>query len=96
MDHSLPKPNKSVDVLKPIRNWLERMPVENEKTAYRIVSLIPADCPFERDVKVFKKTIAHIPPMCKINPLYDQLMMLRFKAMCYLVDECGVDGAALS
>ena len=87
---------RNLDVLKPIRNWIEGIPVENEKTAQRIVSIIPADCPFERDIKVFRRTIAHIPPMCKLNPLYDQLIMLRFKAMCYLVDECGMDAAALS
>ena len=92
MDHSLPNPKKSLDVLKPLRAWIEGIPVENETTAHRIV---PADCPFERDVKIIMRTVAHIPPMCKINPLYDQLMMLRFKAMCYLVDECGVDATAI-
>ncbi|EDX86286.1 Mo-dependent nitrogenase C-terminal domain family protein [Synechococcus sp. PCC 7335] len=86
----------TLNILRLIRNWIEDIPVQNEKTAHRIISLIPADCPFERDVKLFHRTIAHIPPMCKLNPLYDQLIMLRFKAMCYLVDECGVDGAAIS
>ncbi|KPQ34859.1 MAG: Mo-dependent nitrogenase C-terminus [Phormidesmis priestleyi Ana] len=90
------KREPTLDLLKPVRNWIEGIPVENEKTAHRIVSMIPAACPFEREVKVFKHTIAHIPPMCKLNPLYDQLMMLRFKALCYLVDECGVDATAIS
>mgnify|MGYP001795487364 FL=1 len=96
MDNSLPKIKNTLDIFKPLRRWIEGIPVENEKTAQRIVSIIPADCPFERDVKFFKRTVAHIPPMCKLNPLYDQLVMLRFKAMCYLVDECGVDAAAIS
>ena len=96
MVNSLLGRKENLDVLKPIRNWIEGIPVENEKTAQRIVSIIPADCPFERDIKIFKRTVAHIPPMCKINPLYEQLVMLRFKAMCYLVDECGMDAAALS
>ena len=96
MDNSLPKIKNTLDIFQPVRRWIEGFPVENEKSAHRFVSLIPADCPFERDVKVFKRTIAHIPPMCKLNPLYDQLVMLRFKAMCYLVDECGVDATAIS
>ncbi|MGD1896696.1 MAG: Mo-dependent nitrogenase C-terminal domain-containing protein [Phormidesmis sp.] len=96
MVNSLSNSKRNLDILKPLRNWIEGISVENEKTAHRIVSLIPADCPFERDIKVFRRTIAHIPPMCKINPLYEQLTMLRFKAMCYLVDECGVDAAAIS
>ena len=96
MDNSLPKIKNTLDIFQPVRRWIEGIPVENEKTAHRIVSIIPADCPFERDVKIFRRTVAHIPPMCKLNPLYDQLVMLRFKAMCYLVDECGVDAAAIS
>jgi hypothetical protein len=27
--------------------------------------------------------------MCKLNPLYDELVGLRFKALCYLVDNRG-------
>jgi hypothetical protein len=53
--------------------------------------MIPAQCPFERDIKIFGRTVAHIPPLCKLNPLYDQLVGLRFRALCYLVDVCGED-----
>ena len=96
MDYSLPRAKKSLDILKPVKQWLEQVPVEDKRIAHRIVSIIPADCPFERDINLFGKTLAHIPPMCKLNPLYEQLVMLRFKAMCYLVDECGEDGSAFS
>jgi hypothetical protein len=27
----------------------------------------------------------------KLNPLYDQLIDLRFRSLSYLADECGVD-----
>ncbi|MHC5727587.1 MAG: Mo-dependent nitrogenase C-terminal domain-containing protein, partial [Nostoc sp.] len=30
-------------------------------------------------------------PMCKLNPLYNELVYLRFRALCYLVDQCGED-----
>jgi hypothetical protein len=100
MDSFLPKPSQKLaqklDILQPVKRRIEQIPVENSKVAHRIVALIPADCPFERDLKLFGHTIAHIPPMCKINPLYEQLTMLRFKALCYLVDECGEDIAALT
>ncbi len=96
MNFSQVKRQKSIDILEPVKRKIENIPVENPVTAHRIVSLIPADCPFERDLKLFGRVIAHIPPMCKINPLYEQLTMLRFKALCYLVDECGEDIAALS
>ena len=77
--------------LQPICNWLDQLQVSDSKTAHRIAKLIPAQCPFERDLNLFGRTIAHIPPLCKLNPFYDQLVGLRFRALCYLVDECGED-----
>jgi len=29
--------------------------------------------------------------MCKLNPLYEEVVALRFRALCYLADECGED-----
>ncbi|GAP94076.1 Mo-dependent nitrogenase C-terminal domain-containing protein [Leptolyngbya sp. NIES-2104] len=77
------------DLLKPIRNWFDSIEVTDRKSAHLICKLIPAQCPFEREIKMFGRTIVHIPPMCKLNPLYDQFVGLRFRALCYLVDECG-------
>jgi Mo-dependent nitrogenase C-terminus len=77
--------------LQPLRNWLDELEIQNRKLAHFIAKLIPAQCPFERDVMVFGRKIGHIPPMCKLNPLYDQFVGLRFRALCYLVDKCGED-----
>jgi hypothetical protein len=79
------------DVLQPLREWLDELEIQNRKLAHFIAKLIPAQCPFERDIVLFGRTIAHIPPMCKLNPLYDQFVGLRFRALCYLVDQCGED-----
>ncbi|MBD2301081.1 Mo-dependent nitrogenase C-terminal domain-containing protein [Nostoc sp. FACHB-87] len=79
------------DVLKPLRQWLDELEIQNRELAHFIAKLIPAQCPFERDIVLFGRTIAHIPPMCKLNPLYDQFVGLRFRALCYLVDQCGED-----
>lgn len=79
------------DPLQPIRRRLDQVDVRNPKTAHWIAKVIPAQCPFERDIKVLGRTVAHIPPLCKLNPLYEQLVMLRFRALCYLADECGED-----
>ncbi|MBD2495584.1 Mo-dependent nitrogenase C-terminal domain-containing protein [Nostoc sp. FACHB-280] len=79
------------DVLQPLRQWLDELEIQNRKLAHLIAKLIPAQCPFERDIVLFGRTIAHIPPMCKLNPLYDQFVGLRFRALCYLVDQCGED-----
>lgn len=77
------------DLLKPIRQWFDSIDIRDRDLAHLICKLIPAQCPFERDIKLFGRTIAHIPPMCKLNPLYEQFVGLRFRALCYLVDECG-------
>jgi hypothetical protein len=81
----------SIDIFRPLRLWLDSIPVDNSKLAHTICKLIPAQCPFERDVKVFGYVLCHIPPMCKLNPVYDQVVALRFRALCYLADECGED-----
>ncbi|MGB3309712.1 MAG: Mo-dependent nitrogenase C-terminal domain-containing protein [Nodosilinea sp.] len=85
-DHS-----SKLDPLKPAREWLDQLEVHDPRLARFVCKLIPSQCPFERDVVLFKKKLMHIPPMCKINPLYDQLVGLRFRALSYLADDCGED-----
>ncbi|MBD2344210.1 Mo-dependent nitrogenase C-terminal domain-containing protein [Anabaena subtropica] len=80
-----------IDLLQPLRQWIDAIEIHNPKLAHLIAKSIPAQCPFERDIVVFGRIIAHIPPMCKLNPLYDQFIGLRFRALCYLVDKCGED-----
>jgi hypothetical protein len=80
--------------LKPLRQWLEGLEIRDRETAHRICRLIPAQCPFERTVQLFGRTILRIPPMCKLNPLYEEVVALRFRALCYLADECGEDISA--
>lgn len=63
---------------------------KSRKTARLFCKLIPAHCPFERDIKLLGYTI-HIPPLCKLNPCYEQLINLRFRCLSYLIDECGED-----
>ena len=80
-----------LDFLQPLRKWLDSLEIHNRKLAHFIAKFIPADCPFERDIILLGRKMAHIPPLCKMNPLYEQFVSLRFKALCYLVDQCGED-----
>jgi Mo-dependent nitrogenase C-terminus len=82
-------PKRSFAFLQPVREWIDSIEIRDRNLAHRICKLIPAQCPFERDIKVLGHTIAHIPPMCKLNPLYDEFVGLRFRSLCYLADECG-------
>jgi hypothetical protein len=80
-----------IDLLLPLRKWLDNLEINNSKLAHRICRLIPAQCPFARTIKIWGKTLLTIPPLCKINPVYDELMGLRFRALCYLTEKCGED-----
>ncbi|HBL58088.1 MAG TPA: nitrogenase [Cyanobacteria bacterium UBA8803] len=92
--HSPVKSKKTIDLLQPVRQWFDRLKVDNRQLAHRICLLIPAQCPFEREVKLFGRTVFYIPPLCKLNPLYDEFVALRFRSLCYLADECGEDISA--
>jgi len=87
--------SSSVNVLDPVRGWLDGLEMHDPRVARFMCKLIPAQCPFERDVTLFGRKIIHIPPMCKINPLYEQLVGLRFRALSYLADDCQEDITAL-
>lgn len=86
-----PAQGGGIDVLKPARTWLDGLDIDDPRVARFLCKMIPAQCPFERDVKLFGKKVVHIPPMCKLNPLYEQLVGLRFRSLCYLADDCGED-----
>ena len=86
--HSFP-PKQPFTPLQPIRQWLDNIEINTPRMAHQICKLIPAQCPFERKIQLFGRTLFHIPPLCKLNPLYEQLVGLRFRALCYLTDVCG-------
>jgi tellurite resistance protein len=88
---SQPHRDQTLDVLSPVKHWLDDWEVHDPKVARFVCKMIPPQCPFERDVKLFGHKIVHIPPMCKVNPLYEQLVGLRFRALSYLADDCGED-----
>lgn len=79
------------NALHPLREWLDQLEIHDPRVARFLCKMIPSQCPFERDVTLFKRKIVHIPPLCKLNPLYEQLVGLRFRALSYLADDCGED-----
>ena len=80
--------------LNPLRKWLDHIEINNLKLAKFLCKLIPSQCPFEQDITFFSRILFHIPPMCKLNPVYNELIGLRFKALCYLADVCREDIAS--
>lgn len=78
-------------LLGPVQHWLDKLEIQDPRVAKFLCKMIPPQCPFERDIKLFGHKIVHIPPLCKLNPLYEQLVGLRFRALSYLADDCGED-----
>jgi tellurite resistance protein len=101
LEHTLYKPDSSSisskpkvthpDLLQPMKEWLDGLEIEDPRLARFICKLVPSQCPFERDIVLFGRKIVHIPPLCKINPLYEQLVSLRFRSLSYLADDCQED-----
>lgn len=79
------------DLLSPIRKIVDDIEVNDRLFAHFLCQLIPTQCPFARKIEVFGRTILSIPPLCKLNPFYNEVVSLRFRAMCYLADQCGED-----
>jgi tellurite resistance protein len=90
-DQPPPQDPSHPDLLHPIKDWLDDMAIQDPRLAHFICHLVPPQCPFERDIKLFGHKIVHIPPLCQLNPLYEQLIALRFRALSYLADECRED-----
>ncbi|MBW4440852.1 MAG: Mo-dependent nitrogenase C-terminal domain-containing protein [Plectolyngbya sp. WJT66-NPBG17] len=83
--------NPKIAPLAPLRRKIDSLEVHDSKLAHFLAEHIPSQCPFERDVTLLGRTLFHIPPLCKLNPLYEEVVALRFRALCYLADECGED-----
>ncbi len=86
-----PRQPNHKNVLQPVKDWLDGWEVHDPRVAHFVCKMIPSQCPFERDVVLFGRKIVHIPAMCQINPLYEQLVGMRFRALCYLADDCKED-----
>lgn len=90
-DSAVPAAEHHLAPLKPLQEWLDHLEVHDPRLARFLCKMIPPQCPFERDVNLFGHKVVHIPPMCKLNPLYEQLVGLRFRALSYLADDCKED-----
>lgn len=90
--HPTPSPRKQTgfDLFRPLRRWIDQIEVANRSFAHLVCRVIPCCCPFERDINLFGREI-HIPALCELNPVYNELVSLRFRSLSYLTDVCGED-----
>ncbi|MGJ3252090.1 MAG: Mo-dependent nitrogenase C-terminal domain-containing protein [Elainellaceae cyanobacterium] len=88
LQHNLPF---SLDVLSPLRQWLNTLEIRSPAQAHLMCQIIPAQCPFEQEIRIGNLIYINIPPLCKLNPLYEEVVSLRFRALCYLAEKCPAD-----
>ncbi|XFA71981.1 Mo-dependent nitrogenase C-terminal domain-containing protein [Thermosynechococcaceae cyanobacterium Okahandja] len=74
-----------------VRHWLLTRPIETPAIAHRICRWVPAQCPFARTISLFGRSLITIPPLCKLNPFYEEIMTLRLRALTYLSEVCRED-----
>lgn len=67
-----------------LQQSLDALEICDHTSARILCRLIPASCPFERDLKILGCILLHIPPLCQLNPFYEQFVGLRFRAFQYL------------
>ncbi len=77
-----------IDLLKPLRQWLNDLEICDLDRARLICQLVPAQCPFAQEISLAGLIHFKIPPLCKLNPLYEEVIGLRFRALCYLAEKC--------
>lgn len=90
--HSSPPSLSRADLLNPVRRWIDRLDVRSPRLAHLICKLIPCTCPFEHKFTLFGYGF-HTPPLCELNPFYNEFVALRFRALNYLSEVCGEDVA---
>lgn len=69
-----------------LRHKLNAIEITDREMAQWICDHIPARCPFERRIYWFGHSFS-IPPLCKLNPCYGELVALRLRAVTYLMNE---------
>ena len=84
---------KRPQLLEPLRRWINQTQITEPWTAHLICRVIPSHCPFERDISLLGYTV-HIPALCKLNPVYEEIVSLRLRAVAYLTETCGEDVAS--
>ncbi len=70
-------------MIRRLQRIVDEIKITSPLMAGMLCKIIPGSCPFERTLRFFAYTI-HVPSVCKLNPLYEQLVSLRFRASVYL------------
>jgi len=84
---SLHLPRAPIAPLTPLRQWLNGFEVHQSWVAHWICYLVPNTCSSGYDLRILGRSWGHLPPLCQLNPLHEELLDLRFRAADFLYDQ---------
>lgn len=89
--HLTPK----LDPLVPVRRWLAALEIPSRSVAELICRWVPNTCSAGYSLRWQGRIWLHLPPLCKLNPLHEELLDLRFRAADFLyeLEHPSVDAA---
>jgi Mo-dependent nitrogenase C-terminus len=73
-----------------VKKLIDRLEFHDPTSAHLLCKVIPAACPFNKKVKLVGRVVFEIPPLCKLNPFYEEVVSLRLRALGFLSAH-GVD-----
>lgn len=76
------KSQGGIALLKPLRYWLSTIEIRHIKLA-QLLAKLPGTCPFARKFQLLGHTFS-VPPLCHLNPFYNEIMELRWRAIVFL------------
>lgn len=79
--HVMSKKEFSMKPIDYLQQRLDALEVSDHTSVRILCRLILASCPFERDLKILRRILLHITPLCQLNPFYEQFVGLRFRAL---------------
>jgi len=72
-----------LELLRSVRHWLDALEVREPRVARLLCKLIPAQCPFERDIKLFGKSLSYAT-VVQAQPALRTISWPTLRSMCYL------------
>jgi hypothetical protein len=85
----LPLSPKSLSshLLAALKEQINTLEVHNIQVAKWICRVIPNTCSTGYDLRFWGRTWLHLPSLCELNPLTDELVDLRFRAADFLFEQ---------
>lgn len=77
--------------LKLVHSIFALVKVDGSSTTSLICELMPSQCPFKREIYFQNHKLFQIFSLGPFNPVYEKVIVFRFREFSYLADQCSKD-----